>query len=48
MYSQPARHPRAGIAVGLAILATWLGAFGFAAATAEPGDSARPAPTTQR
>jgi hypothetical protein len=36
MYMHPARHPRAGMAIGLAILAAWLGAIGVAAAT---GDS---------
>jgi hypothetical protein len=35
------RHPRAGIALGLAILAVWLGGFSVALVTGEPGDERR-------
>jgi hypothetical protein len=32
MYTQTPRHPRAGAAVGIAILVLWLAAMGFSAA----------------
>ena len=41
MYWQRARHPRAGVAIGLAILAFWLGALGLALANSEPVDGQR-------
>ena len=41
---QPPRHPRAGVAVGLAILAVWLGAFSVALLTGDPSDERRGAP----
>ena len=34
--AQPPRHPRAGVAVGLAILAVWLGAFSVVLLTGDP------------
>lgn len=43
MYWQRARHPRAGVAIGLAILASWLGALGLALANSEPVDGQRAA-----
>jgi hypothetical protein len=46
VYWQRARHPRAGVAIGLAILASWLGAFGLALATSEPVDGQRTAVTS--
>jgi hypothetical protein len=36
-------HPRAGIAVVLVLLATWLGAFGVALATGDASDEKRTA-----
>ena len=41
MYTQPAPHPRAGVAVGLTIAALFLGAFGVALVTGEPADERR-------
>jgi hypothetical protein len=38
MYVQTPRHPRAGVAVGLAVLAVWLAAFAIALATDDPPD----------
>jgi hypothetical protein len=38
VYTQTPPHPRAGVAVGLAVAAAWLGAFGIALATGEPAD----------
>jgi hypothetical protein len=35
-------HPRAGIALGLAILAAWVIALGAALATSEPAGETRP------
>jgi hypothetical protein len=43
MYWQRARHPRAGVAVGLAILAFWIGALGLALATGNPVEGQRTA-----
>lgn len=43
MYWQRARHPRAGVVIGLAILASWLGALGLALANSEPVDGQRAA-----
>lgn len=43
MYWQRARHPRVGVAIGLAILGTWLGALGLALATSAPVDGQRTA-----
>jgi hypothetical protein len=37
MYTQNARHPRAGVAVGLSILAAWLGALGLSALADDSG-----------
>jgi hypothetical protein len=45
MYWQRARHPRAGVAIGLAILAFWVGALGLALATGDPVDGQRAAVT---
>jgi hypothetical protein len=48
-YTQTARHPRAGIAAGLAILVAWVGLIGVAAATDDSpdgGHSAAPAGRT--
>jgi uncharacterized membrane protein (DUF441 family) len=45
MYWQRARHPRAGVAIGLAVLVSWLGALGLALATSEPVDGQRAAVT---
>ena len=45
MYWQRARHPRAGVAIGLAILASWVGALGLALATGGPVDGRRAAVT---
>jgi hypothetical protein len=41
MYTQTPRHPRAGLAAGLAILAAWLGALGIAFATDDSADRER-------
>jgi hypothetical protein len=38
------RHPRAGLAVALAILAVWLGAFSIALATGDPAGERRATP----
>jgi hypothetical protein len=38
MYAQPPRDPRAGVALGLAIAALWLGGFVTALATGEATD----------
>jgi hypothetical protein len=43
VYWQPARHPRAGIAIGLAILASWVGAVGLALAGGDSVDGHRAA-----
>jgi hypothetical protein len=47
MYMQPARHPRAGIAIGIAILVLWMSAMTLAFATGEPtaGTRSQPSPT---
>jgi hypothetical protein len=44
VHTQPARHPRAGVAVGLTIGAVFLGAFGVALATGDPADEPRGSP----
>jgi hypothetical protein len=41
MYWQPARHPRAGIAIAAAIFVAWLGAVGIAFATDDSADGTR-------
>jgi hypothetical protein len=41
MYWQPAPHPRAGVAIGAAILAAWLGALGVAFASSDPAEPQR-------
>jgi hypothetical protein len=41
MYTQPAPHPRAAVAVGLTIASVFLGAFGVALVTGEPTDAQR-------
>jgi hypothetical protein len=41
MYDQTSRHPRAGAAVGLAILVAWLGALGVAFATGDAAEERR-------
>jgi hypothetical protein len=43
MYWQRPRHPRAGVAIGLAILASWLGTLGLALASSDPVDGQRAA-----
>ena len=50
MYTEPAPHPRAGVALGLAIAAVFLAAFGAALATGDPADERRapPAPADER
>jgi hypothetical protein len=48
MYTRPAPHPRAGVAIGLTIAALWLGAFGVALATGEPADDHRTPPAETR
>lgn len=40
-YWQPARRPRAGVAIGAAILAAWVGAVGVSFATDDSSDSDR-------
>jgi hypothetical protein len=44
MYFEPPRHPRAGVALGLAILAAWLAALGVALLTGDPADERRGPP----
>jgi hypothetical protein len=41
MYAQSARHPRAGAALGAAILAAWVGALGVAMAADGSKDGSR-------
>lgn len=48
MYMEPPRHPRAGVAVGLAILAAWCGAFGVALLTGDSADERRSPPVETR
>ena len=43
---QEARHPRAGIAVGAAILAMWAGAVAIELAAGDPADERTPVPQT--
>jgi hypothetical protein len=48
MYWQEARHPRAGLAIGTAILVAWIAAVAIALATGDSGDGDRGGPPATR
>jgi hypothetical protein len=48
MYTERPRHPRAAVAVGLAILAVWLAGFSVALLTGDPADEHRSSPPVPR
>jgi hypothetical protein len=47
-YWQPPRHPRAGLAIAVALVAAWLGAIGVAIATGDHDDGNRTTTTDVR